>query len=143
MYNLSSRKYFKIVSNSSEIFALEFARWNEFCTLNCGVRNSRSARSSFLAMIITFSFQLQIVHRLKHWTPDFPRFEMTYGMHNLSFIKSFKNVSKSSKMQHFCSNFDHPKTYITSKQIRIKALKSKLKHLKSKLKQVIKQKDMD
>ena len=34
-------------------------------------------------------------------------------------------------------DFNHPKTYVTSKQIRIKALKSKLKHLKSKLKQVI------
>ena len=39
VHNLSSMKCFKIVSNSSEIFALEFARWNEFRTLNCGVRN--------------------------------------------------------------------------------------------------------
>ena len=31
-------------------------------------------------------------------------------------------------------DFDHPKTYITSKQIRIKALKSKLKQVKSKIK---------
>ena len=30
-------------------------------------------------------------------------------------------------------DFDHPKTYITSKQIRIKALKSKLKHLNQNL----------
>ena len=29
----------------------------------------------------------------------------------------------------FSPDFDNPKTYITSKQIRIKALKSKLKHL--------------
>ena len=35
-------------------------------------------------------------------------------------------------------DFDHPKTYITSKQIRIKALKSKLKQVKK-----TKQKDMD
>ena len=49
-------------------------------------------------------------------------------------------------------DFDHPKTYITSKQtrikafeIKIKAFKSKFKTLKSKLKQVkkTKQKDMD
>ena len=58
-------------------------------------------------------------------------------MHNLSSMKAFKNVSNSSKMQHFRSDFDHPKTYITSKQIRIKALKSKLKQVKKK------QKDMD
>ena len=31
-------------------------------------------------------------------------------------------------------DFDHPKTYITSKQIRIKALKSKLKQVISKTK---------
>ena len=30
-------------------------------------------------------------------------------------------------------DFDHPKTYITSKQTRIKALKSKLKHLNQNL----------
>ena len=40
--NLSSRKCLKNVSNSSEIFALEFARWTEFRTLNCGVRNFRT-----------------------------------------------------------------------------------------------------
>ena len=34
-------------------------------------------------------------------------------------------------------DFDHPKTYIKSKQIRIKALKSKLKHLNQNLKHVI------
>ena len=31
-------------------------------------------------------------------------------------------------------DFDHPKTYITSKQIKIKALKSKLKQVKNKTK---------
>ena len=31
-------------------------------------------------------------------------------------------------------DFDHPKTYIASKQIRIKALKSKLKQVKKKTK---------
>ena len=42
MHNLSSSKCFKNASNSSEIFALEFARWTEFRTLNCGVRNFRT-----------------------------------------------------------------------------------------------------
>ena len=39
---------------------------------------------------ITSSFQIQIVHRLKCWTPDFPRFETTYGIHNLSSMKCSK-----------------------------------------------------
>ena len=60
------------------------------------LRNSRSALRVRLQMAITFSFQLQIAYRLKLCTPDFPRFEMTYGMHNLSSIKCFKNVSNSS-----------------------------------------------
>ena len=47
MYNLISRKCFKNVSNSSNIFALEFARWNEFRTLNCGVRNGTLIRTLF------------------------------------------------------------------------------------------------
>nr|CAN74812.1 hypothetical protein VITISV_015189 [Vitis vinifera] len=56
-----------------------------------------------LQTAITFSFQLQIKHRLKLWTPDFPSFEKRYIMHNLSSRKCFKNVSNSSKMQHFRS----------------------------------------
>ena len=45
-------------------------------------------------------------------------------------------MSNSSEMQHFRSDFDHPKTYITSKQIqiKIKALKSKLKQVMNKTK---------
>ena len=46
-----------------------------------------------LQMAITLSFQLQIEHRLKHWTPDFPRFEMRYGIHEMNFRKYFENVS--------------------------------------------------
>ena len=51
-----------------------------------------------LQMAITSSFQIQITERLKHWTPDFLSFKMTYGMHNLSSRKFSKNVSNSSKM---------------------------------------------
>ena len=36
----------------------------------------------------------------------------------------------------FSPDFDHPKTYITSKQIRIKALKSKLKQVKKQNKKI-------
>nr|CAN62947.1 hypothetical protein VITISV_017684 [Vitis vinifera] len=44
------------------------------------LRNSRSTLRVCLQKTITFSFQLQIVHRLKLWTPDFPSFETRYGV---------------------------------------------------------------
>ena len=52
----------------------------------------------FFQMAITSLFQIQIENCLKHWTPDFLSFKMTYGMHNLSSRKFSKNVSNSSKM---------------------------------------------
>ena len=60
-------------------------------------------------------------------TPDFPLFLHFSCSKRLSFI-SFA----------IPPDFDHPKTYITSKQIRIKALKSKLKQVEK-----TKQKDID
>ena len=71
------------------------------------LRNSRSALRACLQTTITSSFQLQIVYRLKCWTPDFPSFETRYRMHNLSSRKCFKNVSNSSEMEvrHFRSWF--------------------------------------
>ena len=53
----------------------------------------------FFQMAITSSFQIQIAHRLNHWTPDFLRFKKTYDMHNLS----SKKCSKSSKMGCGCN----------------------------------------
>ena len=44
------------------------------------MRNFFLALRSCLQMAITSSFQLQIAHRLKSWTPDFPSFEMIYRM---------------------------------------------------------------
>ena len=41
-----------------------------------------SARSDWLAMAVTSSFQLRIVHRLKHWIVDFLSFEMVYRLIN-------------------------------------------------------------
>ena len=38
------------------------------------------AWSDLLAMAVTPSFQLRIVHRLKHWIVDFMSFEMVYRM---------------------------------------------------------------
>ena len=84
MHNLSSRKYFKNVSNSSEIW--------------CGCNISISALHSRLQTAITSLFQIQIMHRLKYWIPDFPRFKITYHMHNLSSRKCFKIVSNSSEI---------------------------------------------
>ena len=50
-----------------------------------------SAWSDRLAMVVTPSFQLRIVHRLKHWIVNFLRFETTYGMHKLDFRKCSKS----------------------------------------------------
>ena len=57
----------------------------------------------FFQMVITSSFQIQITHRLKNWTPDFLSFKKRYGMHNLSSRKCSKNVSNSSKMRCGCN----------------------------------------
>ena len=46
-----------------------------------------SAWSDRLAMAVTPSFQLRIVHRLKHWIFDFLSFEMVYRMYQLDFRK--------------------------------------------------------
>ena len=60
------------------------------------VRNFRSSiRStlcSCLQIVITSSFQLQLMSCLKHWTPNFLSFEMTYGMHEMDFKKYSKCV---------------------------------------------------
>ena len=121
----------EMISQQSGIFADHFAAisqlWNE---RNCAakwhscakewfrscetpfqmasrLRNSHSDLHARLQMAITSSFHLQIAYRLKCWTPNFPRFETRYGMHNLSSRKCFKNVSNSSEMEvrHFRSWF--------------------------------------
>ena len=71
------------------------------------LRNSRSALCARLQMVITSSFQLQIMYHLNHWTPDFSRFKTTYGMHNLSSKKCSKNVSNSCKMGCGCDISAH------------------------------------
>ncbi|RVW25165.1 hypothetical protein CK203_112501 [Vitis vinifera] len=50
-----------------------------------------SARSDWLVMAATSSFQLRIAHRLKHWIVDFLSFEMVYSMHHLDFRKCSKS----------------------------------------------------
>ena len=50
-----------------------------------------SARSDWLAMAVTSSFQLRIAYHLKHWIVDFLSFEMIYSMHHLDFRKCSKS----------------------------------------------------
>ncbi|RVX02586.1 hypothetical protein CK203_016565 [Vitis vinifera] len=50
-----------------------------------------SARSDWLVMAVTSSFQLRIAHRFKHWIVDFLSFEMVYSMHHLDFRKCSKS----------------------------------------------------
>ena len=42
-------------------------------------------------MAVTSSFQLRIVHHLKHWIFDFLSFKMVYRMHQLAFRKCSKS----------------------------------------------------
>ena len=50
-----------------------------------------STWSDLIAMAVTPSFQLQIMHRLKHWIVDFLGFETTYRMYKLDFRKYSKS----------------------------------------------------
>ena len=59
----------------------------DFTTL----RNWPLAWSDRLPMAVTPSFQLWIIHRLKSWIANFPSFETTYSMHNLSSRKCSKS----------------------------------------------------
>nr|CAN79035.1 hypothetical protein VITISV_004562 [Vitis vinifera] len=54
---------------------------------------------SHLQTAITSSFQLQIEHRLKLWTPDFPRFETTYGMNEINFGKILRHGDFATILQ--------------------------------------------
>ena len=56
-----------------------------------------------LQTTITPSFQLPIAYHLKHWTPDFPRFETRYGMHEMNFGKYFEMCPTGVRLQHFSS----------------------------------------
>ena len=74
------------------------------------LRNWPSAWSDQLPMAVTPSFQLRIVHRLKHWIANFPSFETTYSMHELSSKKCSKSVLQwlSSRMLHVRFLFASP-----------------------------------
>ena len=66
------------------------------------LRNWPSALSDRLPMAVTPSFQLRIMHHFKRWIADFPSFETTYSMYNLSSKKCSKRGWQwlSSRMLH-------------------------------------------
>ncbi|RVW75058.1 Retrovirus-related Pol polyprotein from transposon RE2 [Vitis vinifera] len=81
-------KYFRNTKLSSQGCKVGFHLEGDFAAL---CKMLPSARSDWLVMAATSSFQLRIAHRLKHWIVDFLRFEMVYSMHHLD----FRNCSKS------------------------------------------------
>ena len=66
------------------------------------LQNWPSAWSDRLPMAVTPSFQLRIMHHLKHWIANFLSFETTYSMHKWSSRKCSKSGWQwlSSRMLH-------------------------------------------
>ena len=64
-----------------------------------------SAWSDLLAMAVTPSFQLRIVHHLKNWIVDFLIFETTYSMHKLDFRKCSKSGWHECHQECFMADF--------------------------------------
>ena len=91
------------------VAGVDFTEEGNFHSPFCSCEIPVGALRDRLQTAITSSFQLQIMYCLKHWTPDFPSFEMRYSIHNLSSRKCSKNVSNSRKigvrLRHFSSLF--------------------------------------
>ncbi|RVW43649.1 hypothetical protein CK203_097047 [Vitis vinifera] len=79
------------VQNGCEIFAAKGQHFRSQRLISQPCNILPSAWSDLLAMAVTPSFQLRIVHRLKHWIVDFLSFETKYGMHKLDFRKCSKS----------------------------------------------------
>ena len=93
-------------------YLAKFHRWISFrssfhrCKMGFGLRNFRNKRlilqlrnfrtawCGCIQTAITSSFQLQFVHCLKCWTPDFLSFETTYGMNEMESRKYSKCVQQ-------------------------------------------------
>ena len=82
------------VSHGAKILTTLIRTVRNFRTLIRTVRNFLSARRSFLAMTITFLFQLRFGHCLKRWTSDFPSFKTVYSMYKMDSRKCSKYVQK-------------------------------------------------
>ena len=79
------------VQNGCEIFAAKGQHFRSKRVISQQCKILPSAWSDQLPMVVTPSFQLRIVHRLKHWIVDFLSFEMTYSMHKLNSRKCSKS----------------------------------------------------
>ena len=64
-----------------------------------------STWSDLLAMAVTPSFQLRIMHRLKHWILDFLIFEMVYSMYKIDFGKCSKSSWHDCYQEYFMADF--------------------------------------
>ena len=97
-YQISKAKDLKMsVANIGKLQE-NFAAVQEGCEISqhkghhfAALRNWPSTWSDWLPIVVTPSFQLRIVHHLKHWIVDFPSFEMKYSMHKLNFRKCSKS----------------------------------------------------
>ena len=69
------------------------------------VQNLPSTWSDRLPMVVTPSFQLRIVYRLKHWIVDFLIFETTYSMHKLNSRKCSKSCLHDYHLECFMTDF--------------------------------------
>ena len=67
-------EFLSTVQNGCEIISQQKGDFATLC------KTLPSAWSDWLPMVVTPSFQLQIVHRLKNWILDFLIFEMVYIM---------------------------------------------------------------
>ena len=69
------------------------------------VQNFPSAWSDRLPMAVTPSFQLWIMHHLKHWIVDFLSFEMAYSMDKLNYRKCSKSGLHNCHLDCFMADF--------------------------------------
>ena len=67
-----------IMQNGCEIFATKGQDFRSPRLISQSCKNLPSAWSDLLAMAVTPSFQLRIMHHLKHWIIDFLSFETTH-----------------------------------------------------------------
>ena len=69
------------------------------------VQNFPLAWSDRLPMAVSPSFQLQIVHRSKHWIIEFLSFETTYSMYKLDSRKCSKSGLHDYHLECFMADF--------------------------------------
>ena len=93
------------MQNGCENFA---AKGLDFCSkrlISQPCKNLPSTWSDLLTMAVTPSFQLRIVHCLKHWIVDFLSFETTYSMHKLNSRKCSKSGLHDCHQECFMLDF--------------------------------------